>query len=262
MAIQVPEKDMKREDNSSVGAYPPAKAGPVKNSVAPEQVPATHDGEGNTSPDAPSGKEAVDPLAFSQQVLAAAVNPIADKSGENEGRDREDFFSGVVVRPEDVGMTLTSLIKNSENGMDPVTMLSEVENRMLDDLLAKGFTTHDIFLKKGFPVGFRTVNTAGIQRGYDILAPMTGSRDKQASLFTDMVVATYLNYYGEAGAPLHFSHRSKTAEEFTSVESLTERFNYVREKLDTSVVNTLLRRIQDFIEVTKRATRVENIVNF
>lgn len=253
MAIKIP--------NSDHEVSPPEKVEDTEALFTQEPSSASQEGEAQSSPEAKQG-EARDPLKFADDLLKKAGADKPQEKKEEKGREREDYYKGVVIRPEDVGLTLYNVIDAAEKGMDPITELSEEESRMLDDMLTKGYTTFDISLRKGFPVGFRTVNSVGVQRGYDILAPISGSRDKMSSLFTDMVVATHLNYYGNENSKIQISHRAKAPEEFTSEEALRERFEFVRDKLDTGVVNALLRRVRDFIEVTNRAARAENIVNF
>lgn len=207
-------------------------------------------------------KGAAAPFSDNEDNLKFTIEQEAQDNGSVE-RDRKEFFANTVIGIKDVGKTLLSYIDEVTTSADQVTELSSTEQQYLDDLLFNGFVTHRMYLRDELPVVFRSVPAIANQRGNDLLSGKKGNKDKLGSLFSCMVVAVYLQSYGnyEKGK-LHFSHTAKNAKEFESEEAIEERFEFVNEKMPDVVVDVLLQRLREFLDLLKRIALSKNIINF
>jgi len=203
-----------------------------------------------------------------------ALNPRAEKPGgvsstspgnitmKEAERNRKEYFENYIVTAEDVGNNLFALIKKAEKSADTTTELSPIEKKYLDDLIFKGFVVHEIFIKEGFPVTFRSIPAIANLRGYDILANEKGIGRKAETLGTIMALSVYLESYGNPGQGISFSHKGQSQEDFIKEEKIRERFEFCRDSLSGILVDALNKRLVDFLNVLGRISLSENIVNF
>lgn len=192
----------------------------------------------------------------------------SDGSAETEddemATDREtaEFYKNIVLRQQNVGQTLFDVIEKARHSADTVTQLSATESQYLDDLLFKGYVTHEFYLRENFPVRWRSTSPIAVQRGYDLLADTVGHQRKLSSTEACMLVAVYIESYGPDQAPLHRNWRGLDQKEFESEKEIEKRFEFASVDLGSTVVDTLQKRLQEFLDLLDRISQTENIVNF
>lgn len=252
----IPENDSGTEEESQ--RQSPQGQGPEGPNLAEymkqQQTSDTRSGEG---PDSDAG------LAASSPPEEASAKPGGETlSGETE-RNRREFFENIVLQPEDVGKTLTRKIDEAQSSADNLTELSPTESQFLDDMIFKGYVDHTIYLREDFPVIFRSASTQALQRGWEMLTDETGTEQYLRNLRSSMVLAVYLVQYGTGdGDSLYFSQQSSSLQEFESEKQIKERYDFVINRINAVVVDTLSERLHEFLSLLRRIGKAQNIINF
>ncbi|MFA7709478.1 MAG: hypothetical protein WCY30_00060 [Candidatus Neomarinimicrobiota bacterium] len=203
-----------------------------------------------------------------------ALNPRADLPGgessappgktdkEAVGRSREDYFKNYIITSLNIGQDLFSLIKIAEGSADDITELSPTEDRYLDEMIFNGYVSHKMYIREGFPVTFRSVPMIANLRGRDIILNEKGISNKMDVLESIMAISVYLESYGNPAKGISLSHVGLTQPEFMSVERIKERYDFCCEKLSGIVLDTIKRRLSEFLDLLSRIASSQNIKNF
>lgn len=190
-----------------------------------------------------------------------------DTSSKVSKRGKKEFYENTVIDPVDVGKTLLNKMEETDLSADAVTELSPTETKLLDAMIFKGYASHEIFLRKGFPVSFRSCPPFAMEHGYTVLMERkpNSTDEKTSLLFTCMVVGVFLESYGSRDSGennLYFSHKNKKQEEFASEEAIRERFEFCSNKLNGTIVDTMNKRLVEFLNLLGRIGMSRNIINF
>lgn len=191
-----------------------------------------------------------------------------DKTEEGPGvskRSKKEFYENTVIGQGDVGKTLLNKLKETDTSADKVTELSPTEEKFLDDMIFKGFVSHTIYLRKGFPVSFRSCSPLAMQNGFDVLnSHNSKGQEKLSNLYTCMTIAVYLEEYGvsDDDGNLYASYKNQGNEEFSSKESIEKRFDFCSKKLNGVSVDIISDRLGEFLSLLSRIGRSRNVLNF
>lgn len=186
------------------------------------------------------------------------------ESDKASGRSKKEFYKNTVISQSDVGETLFHVIEKTDRSADPVSELSETEQELLDKMIFKGHVSHTMYLKKDFPFSFRSCPPIAMNIGNDILQEhVKAGEEKMSNLFTCMIIAVYLEEYGNnKEGNLYISHKGKTQEDFAEEEAIKERFDFCVKELNGIVVDILRDRLREFLDLLNRVGKSRNVVNF
>jgi hypothetical protein len=186
------------------------------------------------------------------------------ESKKESGRSKKEFYENTIISQVDVGKTLFNKIEEIDKSADPVTELSDTEQALLEKMIFQGYVSHTMYMREGFPFSFRSCPPIAMNIGNDILQTHVGAgEEKMSGLFTCMVIAVYLEQYGnQEEGNLYISHKSKTQEDFTSKEAIQERFDFCVKRLNGIIVDVLRDRLREFLDLLNRVGKSRNVLNF
>jgi len=185
-----------------------------------------------------------------------------DDKKDIETRETKEYFQNVVIEDTDIGKTLYTLIEEKRKSVDKITNLSETEMKFLDDLIYNGYVVHQIHIKEGHQVTFRSVSSLAFQRMTDYYATFPGNDSSKQYIYKCLNLALHMESYGNVGDKLYLSHASKQRDEFEDIKAIEQRFEFVYQKLSSIIMNLLLERAIEFTTLLYRISAIKNVLNF
>lgn len=190
-------------------------------------------------------------------------DPSSEEDSGATGRDPAEYYDNVIIMADDVGKSLKAKFEEAKKSADDITELSPTETGLLNQMIFQGYVKHTMYLTEGFPVTFRSVSAKSLRKGWKMLTDENGPAQYIDNIQTSMIVAVYLNSYGTGDrGTLHLDHDEYSRAEFESENAIKERFTFVSEEMDSTVLDILQKRILEFLSLLERIGRVKNVVNF